>query len=394
MNSKESIANFDVSTQVTMLGRDPSVQYGFVNPPLYKGSTVVYKTLDDLEHKRQRFFYGTAGSPTIANLEDAWTHMTGAAGTVLSPTGLGSVALALLTTTKAGDHVLMPDSVYRPSRVFCNGLLTRFGVETSYYDPTIGAGIEALVKPNTSTIFMESPGSRSMEIQDIPAIVEVAKKHGIKTIADNTWATPIFFQAHAHGIDISVEAGTKYLGGHSDILLGLTSATKELWPSLRTTYDAMAMLPGADDCMLALRGLRTMHLRLREAQRKGLEIAKWLKARPEVSKVLHPALADCPGHELWLRDFKGSSGLFSIVLHDRFSRDGIKAMLEGMSIFSMGLSWGGYESLIIPFDGNDTRAVTRWPHDGVALRLQIGLEDSEDLKQDLQRGLERLVTRD
>ncbi|VWC76280.1 Cystathionine beta-lyase [Burkholderia lata] len=392
MESTKKVSEFDVSTQLTMLGRDPSAQYGFVNAPLYKGSTVVYKTVDDFEQKRQRFTYGTAGSPTIANLEDAWTHLAGAAGTVLSPTGLGSVALALLTTTKAGDHILVPDSVYRPTRVFCNGLLARYGVETSYYDPLVGAGIEELIKPNTSTIFIESPGSRSMDIQDVPSIVGVAKKHGIRTIADNTWATPIFFQAHRHGIDISVEAGTKYLGGHSDLLLGLASATEELWPALRATYDAMAMLPGADDCVLALRGLRTMHLRLKEAERKALEVATWLKARPEVHKVLHPAFEDCPGHEFWKRDFLGASGLFSVVLHEHFSRNGLKAMLDGMSIFSMGLSWGGYESLVVPFNANDTRTATKWPYKGIALRLQIGLEDIGDLKRDLEQGLNRLVT--
>jgi cystathionine beta-lyase len=391
MTSKENLSGFDVSTQLTMLGRDPSEQSGFVNAPLYKGSTVVYKTLDDFEHRRQRFPYGTAGSPTIANLESAWTHMTGAAGTVLSPTGLGSVALALLTTTKAGDHLLMPDSAYRPSRVFCNRLLARNGVETTYYDPTLGEDIEKLVKANTSTIFMESPGSRTMEIQDIPAIVRVAKKHGIKTILDNTWATPLFFKAHAHGVDISVEAGTKYLGGHSDLLLGLASANADLWPDLRATYDAMAMLPGADDCILALRGLRTMHLRLKEAEKKALEVAAWLKARPEVDKVLHPAFEDCPGHAFWKRDFEGSSGLFSVTLRDRFSREGLKAMVEGMSIFSMGFSWGGFESLMIPFDPKDARSVTEWSHPGISLRLQIGLEDIDDLKEDLRRGFERLA---
>jgi cystathionine beta-lyase len=229
-----------------------------------------------------------------------------------------------------------------------------------------------------------------MEVQDVPAIVAVAKRHGIKTILDNTWATPIFFKAHAFGVDISVEAGTKYLGGHSDLLLGLASANADLWPDLRATYDAMAMLPGADDCILALRGLRTMHLRLKEAEKKALEVATWLKARPEVDKVLHPAFEDCPGHSLWKRDFAGSSGLFSIILHDQFSRERLRAMLDGMSIFSMGYSWGGYESLMIPFDAKDRRSVTEWPHSGICLRVQIGLEDINDLKDDLRRGFERL----
>lgn len=390
MASRKNISAFGVSTQLSMLGRNPDEQFGFVNAPLYKGSTIIYKTVDDLEHKRQRFHYGTSGSPTIAHLEDAWTHLTGGAGTVLSPSGLGSVALALLSTTKAGDHILVPDTIYRPSREFCNSLLARFGVQTSFYDPLIGDRIDTLIQPNTAAIFMESPGSQTMEVQDVPGIVRVAKKHGIKTILDNTWSTPIFFDAHAHGVDISVEAGTKYLGGHSDILLGLASANENAWPALRATYDAMAMLPGADDCILALRGLRTLHLRLKEAERKALDLAEWLKARPEVVRVLHPALPDCPGHELWARDFKGSSGLFSVLLNEKYTRSGIASMLENMSIFSMGFSWGGYESLVVPFNCEKYRTATTWNPGGPAMRLQVGLEELDDLKHDLELGFERL----
>ncbi|EBQ2076287.1 cystathionine beta-lyase, partial [Salmonella enterica] len=263
--------------------------YGFVNGPIYRGSTIIYNSVSDIENRNARYDYGTAGSPTIENLESAWTHLTGAAGTVLSPSGLGAIALALLTTTKSGDHLLMPDSAYRPSRNFCLNTLAKFGVETTYYNPLIGSDIEGLIKSNTSTIFLEAPGSQTFEVQDIPAIVSVAKKHNIKTILDNTWATPIFFQAHKHGIDLSLEAGTKYLSGHSDLLMGLISANQETWPDLRKMYSSMAMLPGPEDCFLALRGLRTMHLRLKEAERKGIEIAKWLKNRPEVLRVLHPA---------------------------------------------------------------------------------------------------------
>ncbi len=390
MSSKQN-SDFDVATQLTRLGRDPGEQQGFVNAPLYKGSTVIYKTMDDLENRRARFSYGTAGSPTIANLEDAWTQLCGAAGTVLSPSGLGAVTLALLSTTKAGDHILMPDSVYRPTRNFCNGMLARYNVATTYYDPMLGSGIEALIQPNTSTIFLEAPGSQTLEVQDVPAIVAVARKHGIRTIIDNTWATPVFFRAHDHGVDLSVEAGTKYLGGHSDLLLGLVSANAESWPALRATYDALAMLPGADDCVLALRGMRTLHLRLKEAERRGLEMARWLQARPEVSRVLHPAFDSCPGHEYWKRDFTGSSGLFSIVLKPGFSKEDQARMLDGMAIFGMGFSWGGYESLIIPFDCTQYRTATSWKPEGLALRLQIGLEDMDDLKHDLAQGLARLA---
>ncbi|OVZ78663.1 cystathionine beta-lyase, partial [Yersinia intermedia] len=312
--SKTPNSDFSIGTRITQIGRDPSKQAGFVNAAVYRGSTVIFPTVSDIEHNRAEFNYGTMGTPTIANLENAWSELAGAAGTVLSPSGLGAIALALLTTLKAGDHLLMPDSVYKPTRLFCAGMLGKMGIETTYYDPLIGVNIKTLFRPNTSTLFLESPGSQSFEIQDIPTMTALAKKQGIATIIDNTWATPVFFRAHEHGCDLSVEAGTKYLGGHSDLLMGVVSANDIWWPKLRETYDLMAMLPGAEDCFLALRGLRTMYLRLKEAEKRGLEMARWLKSRPEVLKVLHPAFPDCPGHEFWKRDFKGSSGLFSVIL--------------------------------------------------------------------------------
>lgn len=387
---EKALSHFNISTQLTQLGRSPKDQYGFVNTPVYRGSTVVFNTVDDIEHDRAVFNYGTAGTPTIANLENAWSELAGAAGTVISPSGLGAITLALLTTVKSGDHLLMPDSVYRPTRNLCNGLLARLGVETTYYDPLIGAEINTLFRSNTSTLFLESPGSQSFEVQDIPAMTAAAKQHGIVTIIDNTWASPIFFRAHEHGCDLALEAGTKYLGGHSDLLMGLVSANEEWWPKLRQTYDYMAMLPGAEDCFLALRGLRTMHLRLKEAERRGLEMAHWLKERPEVIKVLHPAFPDCPGHEIWKRDFTGSSGLFSVVLDPKFNKQELAAMLDNMSIFAMGFSWGGYESLVIPFNCADYRTTTSWNPGGLTIRLQIGLEDMDDLKADLAAGFERM----
>ncbi|MGL5701470.1 MAG: cystathionine beta-lyase, partial [Kluyvera sp.] len=332
--SHRSTSDFNLSTQMTQLGRDTSQQAGFVNAPVYRGSTVVFPTVDDLEHKRAEFSYGTMGTPTIASLENAWTALAGAAGTVLSPSGLGAVSLALLTTLKSGDHLLMPDSVYRPTRNFCAGMLAKMGIETTYYDPLMGADIATLFRANTTTLFLESPGSQSFEIQDVPAMTQAAKMQGIATILDNTWATPIFFRAHEHGCDLSLEAGTKYLGGHSDLLMGLVSANDAWWPQLRKTYDLMAMLPGAEDCFLALRGLRTMHLRLKEAEKRGLEMAHWLQARPEVLKVLHPALPECPGHEIWKRDFRGSSGLFSLVLRPEYNKAGVVQMLDHMRIFA------------------------------------------------------------
>ncbi|ATM87289.1 cystathionine beta-lyase [Yersinia massiliensis] len=388
--SKKPNSDFSMGTRITQVGRDPAKQAGFVNAPVYRGSTVIFPTVSDIEHNRAEFNYGTMGTPTIANLENAWSELAGAAGTVLSPSGLGAIALALLTTLKAGDHLLMPDSVYKPTRLFCAGMLGKMGIETTYYDPLIGADIKTLFRPNTSTLFLESPGSQSFEIQDIPTMTALAKRQGIATIIDNTWATPIFFRAHEHGCDLSVEAGTKYLGGHSDLLMGVVSANEDWWPKLRETYDLMAMLPGAEDCFLALRGLRTMYLRLKEAEKRGLEMAHWLKSRPEVLKVLHPALPDCPGHEFWQRDFKGSSGLFSLILQPEYTKAGVDNMLDNMSIFAMGYSWGGFESLVIPFNCAEYRTVTQWQPGGRALRLQIGLEDMDELKADLAQGFERL----
>ncbi|WP_411753421.1 cystathionine beta-lyase [Serratia sp. (in: enterobacteria)] len=388
--SKLPNSDFSIGTRITQIGRDPAKQSGFVNAAVYRGSTVIFPTVSDIEHNRAEFNYGTMGTPTIANLENAWSELAGAAGTVLSPSGLGAIALALLTTLKAGDHLLMPDSVYKPTRLFCAGMLGKMGIETTYYDPLIGADIGTLFRPNTTTLFLESPGSQSFEIQDIPTMTAAAKQHGIATIIDNTWATPVFFRAHEHGCDLSVEAGTKYLGGHSDLLMGVVSANETWWPKLRETYDLMAMLPGAEDCFLALRGLRTMYLRLKEAEKRGLEMAHWLKSRPEVLKVLHPAFPDCPGHEFWKRDFKGSSGLFSIILQPEYTKAGVDNMLDNMSIFAMGYSWGGFESLVIPFNCAEYRTVTQWQPGGRALRLQIGLEDMDDLKADLEQGFKRL----
>ena len=380
-----------IGTRLAQLGRTSEAHYGFVNTPVYRGSTVLFKSLDDLENNRARYTYGTAGSPTIESLESAWTALTGAAGTALSPSGLGAVALGLLSALRHGDHLLMPDSVYQPTRELCAGLLVRFGVETTYYDPLLGAGLERLLRPNTSTIFLESPGSQTFEVQDVPAITALARERGLTTIIDNTWATPLFFRAHEHGCDLAVEAGTKYLGGHSDLLLGLVSATARLLPALRRTYRNLAMLPGAEDCYLALRGMRTLHIRVKEAERRGLELAEWLRERPEVLTVLHPAFPCCPGHEFWKRDFTGSTGVFSFLLQPGFTRAGLAAMLDHLALFGMGYSWGGFESLLIPFDCRAYRTATAWNPGGFALRIQVGLEDVEDLKADLRTGFERLA---
>jgi cystathionine beta-lyase len=285
--------------------------------------------------------------------------------------------------------VLVTDSVYRPTRNFCDSMLKRLGIETTYYDPLIGAAIETLVKPNTRAIFLETPGSQSFEMQDVPAIVGVAAAKGLATIFDNTWATPLFFPPHEFCIDMAVEAGTKYLSGHSDLLLGLVSANERWFKRLRATFDAFAMCPGPEDVFLALRGLRSLELRLREAQRQGLAIATWLAARPEVAKVLHPALPNCPGHAIWKRDFRGATGLFSVFLKP-CSQDALAAFLDGLELFGMGYSWGGYESLVVPFDCRPYRTATVFNPPGPALRFSIGLEDEEDLRADLDAGFARL----
>ena len=381
--------NFKNRTKLIYAGRRPDEQFGYVNTPIYRGSTVLAANMAELENRTGRFTYGTKGTPTTQALEEAWTGLSGAAGTVLAPSGLAAVTLALLAVVKAGDHILVTDSVYRPTRHFCATVLKRMGVETTYYDPLIGAEIHHLLRPNTSVIFTEAPGSQSFEMQDIPAIAAIGHAHGACIIMDNTWATPIFYPPHERGVDLAIEAGTKYLGGHSDLLLGLVSANAQYWPRLRETFDAFAMCPGPEDVFLALRGLRTMDLRLREAERQGLTMAKWFQTRPEVLKVLHPALPDCPGHEIWSRDFLGSSGLFSVILKP-CPQKAIAAMLDELELFGMGYSWGGFESLVIPFDCATYRTATQWTPGGPALRFQIGLEDVEDLQADLDAGFARL----
>ncbi len=377
-------------SRLVHLGRDAEASQGFVNVPPFRGSTVLFPDVATLKSRKQRYVYGTHGTPTSEALTEAWTAISGAAGTTLVPSGLAAIVVSLMTALSAGDHLLMTNSAYQPARIFCDATLKRMGVETTYYDPLVGSEISALMRANTKAVFVEAPGSQSLEVQDIPAIAASAHARGACVIADNTWATPLFFSPHAHGVDIAVEAGTKYLSGHSDLLLGLVSANAQWFPRLAKTVDQMAIQPGPEDVFLALRGLRTMELRLREAERQGLALAHWLKARPEVLRVIHPALPDDPGHAIWKRDFSGSSGLFSVVLKPAPER-AVAAMLDGLELFGMGYSWGGYESLVIPFDCTNYRTATRWAPGGPTLRFSVGLEDIEDLKEDLDRGFRRLA---
>ncbi|MBE7244598.1 MAG: cystathionine beta-lyase [Actinomycetospora chiangmaiensis] len=387
--SPESKKTFAPATRLVHAGRDPSEQHGFVNTPIYRGSTVLFPSYDDLQHRRGRYTYGTHGTPTSDALCDAWSEIAGAAGTVATPSGLAALSIGLMSAVSAGDHLLVSDSAYRPTRIFCDEVLKRFGVETTYYDPLVGDGIGDLMRANTKAVLVEAPGSLTFEMQDIPAIAEVVHARDACVIMDNTWATPLLFPPHERGVDIAVEAGTKYLSGGSDLLLGLTSANARYWPVLNRTYHQFSVCAGPEDMFLALRGMRTMALRLREHERQALDIARWLQARPEVLRVLHPALPEDPGHAIWRRDFSGSSGLFGVVLKP-VPEAAVAAMLDGLELFGMGFSWGGFESLCIPFDCTPFRTATRWAPGGPTLRFHIGLEDLGDLKSDLDAGFARL----
>jgi cystathionine beta-lyase len=368
-------------------GRDTQAQKGFVNPPIVRGSTVLYPTAGDLHAHRGEFQYGRHGTPTTKALQAALMALEGrrCAGAGLAPSGLAAISTTLLAVLKAGDHLLVCDNVYRPTHSFCDGLLTRFDVEVSYYDPLIGAGIDSLFKPNTRAVLIEAPGSQSFEMPDLPAIASVAHRHGALVIDDNTWATPLYHRSLELGVDISMQAATKYIGGHSDIMFGTISANATAWPLISEAIRLLGVCVGPDDVFLALRGMRTLAVRLAQHYRSGLEMARWLASRPEVVRVLHPALETDPGHAIWKRDFSGASGLFSIVLKPK-PQAAVDALLDSLTLFGMGYSWGGFESLAIPFDCTAYRTATRWVPQGPAVRLHIGLENVDDLKADLERG--------
>jgi cysteine-S-conjugate beta-lyase len=376
-------------TTLVTAGRDTKAQNGFVNPPVVHGSTVLYPTAGDLHAHRGEFQYGRHGTPTTKALQQALMALEGphCAGVGLAPSGLSAITTTLLAVLKSGDHLLVCDNVYRPSRNFCNGLLARYGVETTYFDPMIGAGIAELFRSNTRAVLVEAPGSQSLEMPDIPAIASAAHARGALVIDDNTWATPLFHRSLDQGVDISIQAATKYIGGHSDIMFGTISANATAWPTIVEAIRLLGVCAGPDDVFLAIRGLRTLAVRLAQHYRSGLEMARWLAARPEVARVLHPALEGDPGHAIWKRDFRGASGLFSIVLKPAPQKS-VDALLNTVKLFGMGYSWGGFESLIIPFDCATYRTASNWAPGGPTLRLHIGLENVEDLKADLARGFE------
>jgi cystathionine beta-lyase len=381
-------------TLLTTSGRDPEGNFGIINPPVYHASTILYPTLDALEASAQnrqpgKVYYGRYGTPTMFALEEAVMALDGAYRSIPVGSGMAAIAVALSAFVKSGDHILVVDTVYGPTRRYCDTVLKRFGVTTTYYDPAVGAQIEGLVQPNTRLIFLEAPGSLTFEMMDVRAVVAVARKAGLTTIMDNTWATPLFFRPLEFGIDVSVMAATKYIGGHSDLMMGILSVTQDAYQPVKQMVNDFGCCSGPDDCYLALRGLRTMGVRLQRHQATGLQLARWFDAQPEVERVLHPGMPGDPGHALWKRDFKGASGLFSYVLKP-VSRAALAAMLDGMKLFGMGYSWGGFESLMLPSHPEGIRTAKPWAEKGILLRVHAGLEDPADLIADLEAGFARL----
>lgn len=384
-------------TRLIHAGRSKKWTGTAVNPPVVRASTIVFDTMQELkEATKQRGnrvpFYGRRGTQTHFAFQEAMCELEGGAGCALYPCGAAAISGALLSFLKQGDHLLMVDNAYEPTRALCDKLLSGLGIETTYYDPMVGAGIANLIKPNTRVIFLESPGSLTMEVQDIPAICQIAQAHNIITILDNTWASPILCQPFELGVDISVQAATKYIIGHSDVMLGTASANAKYWPQLREYSYLMGYCASADDVYAASRGLRTLGVRLKQHEQSALKIAHWLANRPEVATIRHPAFSDNPGQPFFKRDFTGSNGLFSFVLKHGTAEQ-VQAFIEGMQHFKMGFSWGGYESLITAtMNVQAMRTVTTWSYSGPLLRLHIGLEDPDDLIADLEQAFSRFAT--
>ena len=377
-----------LETIVTHAGRNPEQHWGYVNTPVYRGSTIVFPTLDALESTEPRFDYGRTGNPSSAAVEDLVSELEGAAGTVLAPSGLSAISLALMTVLNSGDDVLITDSAYQPTRRVSDGVLTRMGISVRYFDPRAGASLKNLLTDKTRAIFVESPGSLTFEVQDLPAITELARARDIAVIVDNSWATPIFYNPLALGADIVVHAGTKMFVGHSDAMFGTASANERWAKDLKNTHRMLGLCASPDDCFLAARGLRTLALRMKEHNERSTALALWLEDQAGVRKVIHPALQSHPDHALFQRDFRGAGSVFSILLEAK-PRAALAAMVDGFELFGMGWSWGGYESLCLPIHPEKTRTATAWGEPGPMLRIHTGLEGLDDLKADLAQGLER-----
>ena len=381
------------ATDVAHLGRRPAEHLGAVNTPVYRATTILFDKLADLEAAERGDYpgvtYGLHGLPTVTDLQAAVSALEGGHASLAVASGLAAITLALIGTVSAGDHVLVTDAVYGPTRRFCDNQLKRFGIEVSYYHPLAGEAIERDFRPNTRLVFAESPGSLTFEVQDIPAIARVAHARGALVMLDNTWATPLGFAPFAHGVDIAVHAGTKYIGGHSDVLVGLIDCSEATYPRLHRLWTDMGVALSSDDAFLALRGLRTLAVRLERHTESALRIAQWLRGQPEVAEVIYPAFPGSRGHELWKRDFTGACGLFGVVLKPA-PKARVSALLDGMRLFRMGWSWGGFESLIIPANVERAKRTFKWQVEGPYLRLHVGLESPDDLIADLADGLARL----
>lgn len=387
-----------IDTVIGHAGNHPERNFGVVNPPVYHASTIIFPTLQVLlETRRDRdsgayegITYGREGTPTTRAFEEAITELEGGYRAVTLPCGLAAIAATLMSFLKAGDHLLMPDQLYGPARAFCNDVLKKFGVEVTFYDGRVGAGIAALMKDNTKVVYLESPGSLTFEMQDVPAIAKAAKAGGAVVVMDNTWASPYFFNPIAHGVDVVVHAATKYISGHSDLMLGVAVCREEVFVRLKATASTSGYCGGPDDVYNALRGLRTLAVRMRRHNDAALEVAQWLQKRPEVQRVMYPALPDDPGHAIWKRDFRGASGLFGFTL-GKYSDKALAAFLDHTEIFKLGYSWGGYESLLVPTYPATLRSSTDWTEQGPSVRIHVGLEAVDDLIRDLDAGLKRLA---
>ena len=385
---------FRRDTLLTHVGGSPTDRHGAVNPPVYRASTILFPTVAEWEASRvhaNRFKvlrYGQLGTPTTFALEEAIAALEGGYRAMLLPSGLAAATTVLLALLKSGDHLLMTDSAYQPTRHFAKVILARYGITTTFYDPCIGAGIESLMRPETRVIFLESPGSITFDVQDLPAIASIAHAHGALIAIDNTWATPYFLPAMQLGADVSIIAATKYIGGHSDVLLGTVTTTEPLYERVRSMVAELGYSVSPDDAFLALRGLRTLGVRLERHQTSALQVAQWLQGRQEVKQVMHPALPTDPGHVIWKRDFTGASGLFGVVLHP-VPKAAVDAMLNALRLFGMGASFGGFESLAIPMDSTRLRHLTG-SADNRFIRIHVGLEDPSDLIADLEQGFAQL----
>lgn len=382
-------------TLLTHVGRDPGRYDGMVNTPVFRTSTVIHPNLASYETRpaegEKVVRYGRYGTPTTFALEEAVAQMEGGFRAVAVPSGLAAITAALCAFVKTGDHLLVADSVYAPTRNFCERQLKANGVEVEYYDPLIGAGIAALMKPNTKAVFCEAPGSLTFEMQDIPAIAQVAHARGAVVLADTTWGTPYFFRAFEHGVDVSIHAATKYISGHSDVMLGIVVTNERCWMPVRKTVTDYGYVASPDDCYLGLRGFRTIGVRMNHQMASALRVARWLEARGEVKRVIYPALESDPGHAIWKRDFEGAASLFACVLEPVADR-ALAAFVDALELFGIGSSWGGFESLVTVVHADACRTATRWNPGGPTLRLHIGLEDTGDLIADLERGFEALAS--